>query len=277
MASLIFSMGERAWRLDLRHPLDLSIPLRFDGPQPNTYGVLLAHARAYEGGGFVGDVRRGGACNFETLTLTPHCNGTHTEGVGHLSVARIPVQPLPDAVFIPTTLVTVRPEPALTSPETYRPAKAPGDWFITRRALEAALREADPDFLRGLVIRTLPNDPSKQHRDYTAAPPPFCSLEAIAFLNEVGVEHLLVDVPSLDRLFDEGRLTAHHHFWGVPEGSHTVDPATASRKTITELVYADDALPDGLYLLTLQVAPFISDAAPSRPILFPLQPLPEQP
>lgn len=277
MASMTFSMGDWQWELDLLHPLDLSIALRFDGPQPNTYGVPAAHAQAYEGGGFVGDVRRGGSCNFETLTLTPHCNGTHTEGVGHLSAARIRLPPLLTDPFIPATLVTVQPEVATASPETYRPDKAPGDWLITRRGLERALQGADSRFLRGLLIRTLPNDPSKQHRDYHTEPPPFFSLEAIDYLVAGGVEHLVVDVPSLDRLYDEGRLTAHHRFWNVPEGSHAVAPATASRKTITELMYADNTIPDGPYLLTLQIPPFVSDAAPSRPILFPLHPVPERP
>ena len=69
----------------------IAIPLQFDGPQPNTYGVAAATSKAYEQGGWVGDVRRGGSCNFETYTFTPHCNGTHTECVGHIAAERISV------------------------------------------------------------------------------------------------------------------------------------------------------------------------------------------
>jgi hypothetical protein len=36
------------------------------------------------------------------------------------------------------------------------------------------------------------------------------------------------------------------------------------------MIYVPDELSDDLYALSLQVAPFILDAAPSRPILFPL-------
>jgi arylformamidase len=38
--------------------------------------------------------------------------------------------------------------------------------------------------------------------------------------------------------------------------------------TITELIFIPDEVPNGLYLLNLQVAPMENDAAPSRPVLF---------
>ena len=41
-------------------------------------------------------------------------------------------------------------------------------------------------------------------------------------------------------------------------------------RTITELAFVADAAADGPYLLDLQVAPFDMDAAPSRPLLFPV-------
>ena len=33
------------------------------------------------------------------------------------------------------------------------------------------------------------------------------------YIVELGVKHLLVDFPSVDRLLDEGRLTCHNIFW----------------------------------------------------------------
>jgi hypothetical protein len=44
-------------------------------------------------------------------------------------------------------------------------------------------------------------------------------------------------------------------------------------RTVTELIYAPDPIPDGHYLLNLQVAPLLADAAPSRPVLYPVRPL----
>ena len=82
-------------------------------------------------------------------------------------------------------------------------------------------------------------------------------------LVESGVKHLLVDLPSVDREVDGGRLEAHHAFWTVPD-----NPRHGC--TITELIHVPDSAPDGLYLLNLQVAPMDNDAAISRPVLHPL-------
>jgi arylformamidase len=79
---------------------------------------------------------------------------------------------------------------------------------------------------------------------------------------------LLVDLPSIDRLFDEGKLLNHRIFWNVEEGSREVNHQTRMSSTITELIYVRDEVPDGDYLLNLQIPPFESDAAPSRPLLF---------
>jgi hypothetical protein len=76
--------------------------------------------------------------------------------------------------------------------------------------------------------------------------------------------HLLLDLPSVDREEDGGRLAAHKAFWGLPE-----DPRP--RATITELIYAPPEVADGTYLLNIQLAAFENDASPSRPILFPME------
>ena len=39
---------------------------------------------------------------------------------------------------------------------------------------------------------------------------------------------------------------------------------------MTELAYVPDSAADGLYLLDLHVPAFAADAAPSRPVLYPL-------
>lgn len=61
----------------------------------------------------------------------------------------------------------------------------------------------------------------------------------------------------------------------VPSSSSsTVDNNTVSvlsHRTITEFVYVPSTVNDGYYMLNLQVSPIQLDAAPSRPILFPVQ------
>jgi hypothetical protein len=86
-----------------------------------------------------------------------------------------------------------------------------------------------------------------------------------------GVEHLLVDIPSVDRMEDEGRLSNHRLFWELPPESRDLSQCEAPFRTITELVFAADDIPDGYYLLELQVAPFLGDAVPSRPLIHPVE------
>jgi hypothetical protein len=90
-----------------------------------------------------------------------------------------------------------------------------------------------------------------------------------------GCEHLVSDLPSADREDDRGLLIAHRTWWGLPPaGDAAADRAAAAARacsrTITELAFVDDAAADGPYLLDLQVAPFDMDAAPSRPLLYPV-------
>ena len=87
--------------------------------------------------------------------------------------------------------------------------------------------------------------------------------QAAQWLADCGVQHLLIDLPSIDREEDEGKLLAHHAFWNYPSQPR-------KEATISEMIYVDDSIPDGLYLLNLQVAAFRNDAAPSRPVLYQL-------
>ena len=78
----------------------------------------------------------------------------------------------------------------------------------------------------------------------------------------MGVKHLLIDLPSVDRESDGGVLAFHHAFWEVPNNPN-------HERTITEMVYVPTEIKDGNYLLNLQMAPFENDASPSRPVLYP--------
>ena len=263
-------LDNQEYVFDSSRALDISIPLYFNGAQPNTYEVENASSKAYETADFIGDTRRGGGCNFEQLTITPHCNGTHTECVGHITDERYSIHKQLKDSLIPTTLISVIPEKAISSQDHYKPEKKKEDVFISKHVLQKALLSVPKVFLKALVIRTLPNEDSKKARNYMDHEPPFLSLEAMKFIVDAGVEHLLIDLPSVDRLFDDGNLNAHHIFWNVKEGSHEVVSKNEIHKTITEMIYVDEEIKDGSYLLNLQIAPFESDASPSRPLLYPL-------
>lgn len=278
--------------IDLSNPVDISIPLNFNGEQPNAYGVEMASARPVKSGELVGDTRSGGSCNFEQYKLIPHCNGTHTECVGHITHERTSVRDCLQDVFVPALLVTVEPEKAGETNETYAVQLATGDRLITRKTLQAAVDSepvagfhsefrddsVQPPATAGgtdrngvptaLIIRTLPNDESKLTRQYVDIVPPYFSTEAIQYIVGLGVKHLLADLPSIDRLYDKGKLSNHRIFWNIAPGSFETNEQTRINSTITELIYVPNEIEDGEYLLNLQIAPFAADAAPSRPILF---------
>ena len=147
------------------------------------------------------------------------------------------------------------------------------DKILTHAGLEEALRLAGgpPAVRSALIVRTLPNDGGKLSRVYDEADiPPYFTGDAMEWIVNAGFKHLLVDLPSIDRLFDRGKLENHRIFWNVPTGSREVDRDTRVNSTITELIYVPDEVADGEYLLNLQIAPWDADAAPSRPILFPI-------
>ena len=87
----IVEIDSSPYAVDFSEKYDISIPLIFNGEQPNTYGVEIASSKAYQDDQFIGDTRKGGPCNFETYTLTPHCNGTHTECIGHITENRVTI------------------------------------------------------------------------------------------------------------------------------------------------------------------------------------------
>lgn len=261
---------DKNYEIDSENPLDISIPLLFNESQPNIFNVQKAQANAYKDEHFVGDTRRGGSCNFENLTLNPHCNGTHTECVGHITHERISVQNCLKDAFIAAELITVSPENALQTQDTYSVELNENDWLITKKSIETSLlnQKSKIKNRKSLIIRTLPNDESKKSRNYSVENPPFFSLEAMQFIVDLGVKHLLVDVPSLERLNDEGKLACHRIFWNIEQNSFEINPQTKLNHTVTEIIYVSNEIKDGIYLLNLQIAPFANDASPSRPILF---------
>ncbi|HLM61739.1 MAG TPA: hypothetical protein VK308_13115, partial [Pyrinomonadaceae bacterium] len=66
----------------------------------------------------------------------------------------------------------------------------------------------------------------------------------------------------------EGKLSNHRTFWKVAPKSHSLNEISLINNTITEMIYVPNEIRDGVYLLNLQIAAFVADAAPSRPLLF---------
>lgn len=271
MTEAVIHRDGRRYVADLADPLSIAVPLDFNGPQPNHFGAPTAHAAALKHGNWVGDVRRGGSVNCAQLSIVPHCNGTHTECIGHLTDDPVAVTDVLRGGLLVARLVTVRPTAAGQSHEGSDPDAHGDEPVVTAAALAEALARW-PGAAEALVIRTLPNDSSKLLRRYAgSAPSAYLTTDAADLLVREGVHHVVTDLPSLDRSEDGGRLRAHRIFWGLAAPSRRSDDATRRAATVTELAWIAPMIRDGWYLLDLQIPAFLTDAAPSRPLLYPLR------
>lgn len=205
---------------------------------------------------FKGSTALGGPVNFRDVYFNPHGHGTHTECVGHISNPILSVNRYLERFWFTAQVLSVEPA-VLQRDERYMKS---GDRIIQAHQLVKSGLSAGAE---ALVIRTRPNPPAKRNRVYSGANPPYLHPDAMRLIQQAGFEHLLIDLPSVDRESDEGLLECHHIFWEYPD-------RTAFHRTITELIYVSDRIPDGRYVLNLQVAPFENDAAPSRPVLYAL-------
>jgi arylformamidase len=151
-----------------------------------------------------------------------------------------------------------------------------------------------------LIIRSRPGTTlaAAQSLDQSGANPPYLAPSAMRWALARGARHLLTDLPSADKEEDGGALLAHRAWWGLPPRDSVMDASIAATRplcsrTITELCFVPGPpvleapaagyaatvevgatrtpVADGPYLLSLQVAPIALDAAPSRPLLFPLR------
>lgn len=236
------------YKIDFSRPLDISIPLRDGDTNVVAWYLEPPLIKPVTNGDFVGSVAKGAAVNFNNISFNPHGHGTHTECVGHITKEAYSINKILTRFYFFAEVITVSPE------------KLKQDFVISKNQLKNAIKSKSPE---AIVIRTLPNTLEKCSRKYSHTNPPYLLEEAAVFLKEIGVMHLLIDLPSVDKEKDEGKLLAHHTFW---------DTANKLRlnATITEFIYVANHIEDGTYLLNLQIAPFENDATPSKPVLYKL-------
>lgn len=247
------SHNGKNYKADLSKGIDLSVPVAHQAGASAWYAghpviapVINAH--------FTGSVILGGAVNFFNVQFNPHAHGTHTESVGHIARERYPVHHVLNQALITAQVISVQPE-----------TLANGDKVIIADQVIPLLHKPECE---ALIIRTLPNDESKLQRLYSDTNPPYMETALAEALCTLQVNHLLLDIPSVDRESDGGKLAGHRAFWNLPGTLPTAH--TRMHATITELIYVPQSVSDGRYLLNLQVAAFANDAAPSRPVLFAL-------
>lgn len=234
-----------SYSFDFARPIDISMPLSPDPKSASAWYVPPVKITAVRTDQFVGDVNEGGSVNFNDITFNPHGNGTHTESVGHISKKKESVNAVLKKFFFASRLISVRPE------------EKGEDRVISLRQVKEIFTEK----CEALIIRTLPNSAGKKQRQYSNTNPPYIESDVIPYILSMGVNHLLIDLPSVDREYDQGVLASHHAFWNYP-----ADPQL--HRTITEFIFVPDEVKDGFYLLNIQIAPFENDASPSKPVLY---------
>lgn len=266
-------MDQASWSVDLERAVSCAIEQRFDAHQPSAFGLPAARSAPSQLNGWVGDLSAGSPVRCHTVTLTPHDNGTHTESARHIGLeAPSPAQCVGAGLF-PCALLRVEPTALVDSRESVRtPMAEEGDAVVTSASLQAAaarvgLRALPP----ALLIALQPPDATRASKRW-GADTPYLTREAVVWLAESGVTHLLLELPSIDRLHDGGWVDNHRLWW-----SHPAPPtAEPTQRTITEMVSVPPSANEGLWLLHLSVAPWDEDAAPSHPWLLPLLPAPTE-
>lgn len=256
---LTLQKEDRTYSFQTEKGKDISISLNPKGPR--AWYVEPMRIEPVRTEQFLGSVAEGGAVNFRDVYFNPHGHGTHTENVGHIIDTDVPVVNSIGSSHYFAKLVTVelmKQDAVQDSSKDVTQDASQGDWVVN----EESLMGMDLN-VEALIIRTKPNDHSKTSRQYSGTNFPYLTIGAMQRIVDAGVQHLLVDLPSVDREEDGGALAAHHLFWNVPSEPNF-------QKTITELIYVPNEISDGNYILNLQVSNFANDAAPSRPMLFDL-------
>jgi len=238
----------KAYQIRLDQAIDISIPLQEGLQTVNAFYAPALQIEPVRAGDFVGDVRQGGVVNFKNVKFNPHGNGTHTECVGHISPNGETINQALKQFFFLAELISVYPQKTEN-----------GDRVILKEQIVAAL--AGKKIPKALGIRTLPNDDFKLRTHYSGANPTYLHHEATQFIVESGIDHLLIDLPSVDREEDEGKLLSHKAFWQYPD-------KIRHHATITEMIYVPNHIKDGTYFLNLQITSLELDASPSKPVLY---------
>lgn len=242
------------YTVDFEKPIDISIPITNTDQNPIAWYLNKPEIEPVKMENWIGKVALGSSTNFNNIAFNPHGHGTHTECLGHITHEFFSINTCLKTFMFEATLISIAPK------------LIENDYIITEELIKNELQN---NFSEALIIRTLPNLESKKSSNYSNTNPPYLCQKAAQFLAENNVNHLLIDLPSVDKENDEGKLAAHKAFWNV-KNTKNLNFDARLNATITELIYVPNPIKDGKYLLNLQIASFENDASPSKPILYEL-------
>jgi arylformamidase len=241
---------------EMEGPFDLSLAIEI-GKKRAWYvdGMVRRPVRL---GDWVGSVADGGDVNFFTLEFNPHAHGSHTETVGHICRGHYPVNQIAIPWMQESLIITVHPS-----------VKQDIGRCISWKDVEASIEASGG--LQGataLIVRCFERIPNVADMDHSNSDAPYFHFEVGSKLAELGIEHWLVDLPSVDREEDGGALACHRSFWKVGPKESKPNPDTRIHATISELLHIPSEVVDGRWHLQMNVSAMENDAAPCRPVVF---------
>ena len=170
---------DQTFKVDLSKPIDISLPLKAGLDNPTAWYVPEVKMDAVIMGDWIGEVKQGGSVNFFNISFNPHGHGTHTECVGHISENKESVNDCITSYFFNAQLISIK------------PTNQGKDGVITKTQIESLIEKN----IEAIVIRTLPNGEVKKTMAYSNTNPPYLQKEAAQLLKDLGVKHLLIDLP----------------------------------------------------------------------------------
>lgn len=202
-------------------------------------------------GNFVGSVAEGGAANCMVVTVAPHGSGTHTECIGHIAGGDFSIS----ATISQSLFLGYFGSVGIEAFEN--------DMVVSHTDVENLFSKLTTDCTTLLLQIN-----GEYNMDNSGSNPPYFLAKTMELIVERGIEHLIINTPSVDKEEDGGVLEAHHIFWNYQRNG---TPRLGA--TITELANFPHGLKDGMYIVEIQVAPINSDASPSRIFLYPIEDL----
>ncbi|MDI1232891.1 MAG: cyclase family protein [bacterium] len=227
---------------------DISIGIKKQN-NVNCYHLDEPSFSYFENEYFVGSLKKGGSVNCEKVSFYAHASGTHTECALHVLDANFTMLDLQVPILQLGKVITIQPK------------KNGEDQLIDEEVL-AQLTNTEQ--ATALVVRTLPNQNFKKHFKYAGTNPPFFTVNGIRKIKDLGFKHLLTDLPSIDKEQDGGLLAAHKQWF-------TTNHAPDIERTITEFIYTDNAIVDGLFGVAMRIPKIETDAVPSSVLIYPCQ------
>lgn len=234
--------------IDLQNKIPCFFSLVNGENNPRCFYLPYPKYEPFRIGSFVGSIAEGGVANCMVVTVAPHGAGTHTECIGHIAKGDYSISDiLTDSFFLgyySSVAVMSDGEDTVVSHS---------------EILEILLKL--PKGTTALALNVAGN----YTNDNSGTNPAYFLPETMEMIVNSGIEHLIVNIPSIDKEEDGGILASHHTFWNYKRAG-----SPRYEATITELANFPEDLESGRYMVEIQIAPIHSDASPSRIFLYPI-------